>query len=317
VRGLHWLSCRLLGTQQAAPPRRLEPASAETMAELLKKLPRATLPQQLLSGPMTFSFAPCSNLCLYLFGVATCLQRATNFDQARASFSYRGVSSGSLVAGAMALNADIAGLYEACLGMLAAINVRRWGWVGAYSQTIREVCVRAMEGKDVKQATAGEKLRLGTTLLSPLPSYHEVSAYETPLDLQQAVLASCFIPVVWEDPIWLRDLGPCLDGGASGFAIDGDVVVSPYHSSVPDLGPEVEYPRALVFQPIDARDMLKLFEDGYRDCLRWIEAGCPSSREQRRTAIAAAVGGGFNTLLMEGWATFLEVSGLRNKAGAK
>lgn len=306
-------ACSLLGRTQEPPPRRLRPASGESMAELLQTLPRVTLPETLLSHPVALSFAPCSNLCLYMFGAAACLQRATNFEDAKPGLCYRGVSSGSVVAAVLAVNADVPDLFERCLGLLDAINVRRWGWIGAYSATIREIVRRAASGKKVSLETAGGKLSVGTTVLSPWPCFHEVTAFESSFSLQQAVLASCFIPVVWEDSVWLQGVGPCLDGGASGFMVNGDIVVSPYHSNLPEVGPPVEYPRQLVFQPIDAGDMLRLFEDGYRDCAQWIDAGCPSRRDERQRAIDSMGGGGIAALLREGWSTLLEVSGVRQK----
>merc|ERR1712154_518163 len=154
---------------------------------------------------------------------------------------------------------------------------------------------------------------MGTTVLNLLPGHHEITKFDSFADLQQAVLASCFIPMVWEEVIWLPGIGPCVDGGASSYMVDGDVVMSPNHDSISDVAPAVEFPRHFFFHPIDARDMLRLFEEGYRDCARWIDAGCPSKREVRQAAIATMVGGGVGTLLNKGLTTFLEVVGLRNK----
>ena len=39
-----------------------------------------------------------------------------------------------------------------------------------------------------------------------------------------SVLTIRIQPATLQEPIWLKDLGPCLDGGPFGFLIDGDVV---------------------------------------------------------------------------------------------
>lgn len=279
----------------------------------MDQLPRVTLPSDWCHRPIMLSFAPCSNLCLYMFGAAACLQRASNFSAVQNQFRYHGISSGALVAAVLAVNADVPALFEKCMGLLDDLNIRRWGWIGAYSRTIRAIVQQAVRDRDVSEAFAPGKVRIGTTAFTPLPSLHEITSCETGTVLEQAILASCYIPVVWEDAIWLPDIGPCLDGGASGFLVDGDVVFGPYHSNHPDVGPAEEYPRQLVFQPVDARDMLRLFEDGYRDCARWIQAGCPSRQAERHRLLTEQSCGGALTMLREGLATFLEVTGVRKK----
>ena len=105
--------------------------------------------------------------------------------------------------------------------------------------------------------------------------------------------------------------GPAWDGGITCFLNPhDDFLFGPYHSQCPDVCPAVEYPRQLVFQPVDRRDLLRLFEDGYRDCARWVEAGCRSRQAERKDLI---LGGGLRVLIREGCATFLEVCGIREK----
>lgn len=324
-----WLVCRwctlvfqlclglaglVFGRTQSPPPCRLRPPSQEKIGDLLEELPRVTLPKRMTEGTTTLAFAPCSNLCIYVFGVAACLRRATNFAEVEPHLRYHGVSSGALVAVSMAMGKDLQALFEECVGLLGILNVRRGGWIGAYSRTIRQIVHSSASGKsneEIHEATAEGRVSLGVTVLDPLPTQHQITNCASSKELEDAVLASCYIPVVWEQTIWLKDLGLCIDGGASGFLLDGDVVISPYHSNVPDVGPIDEYPRQLVFQPVDARDMVRLFEDGYQDCVRWVEGGCRSQRSvrQAKLQISSSVG----ALLREGMDTFLEVAGIRNK----
>lgn len=43
---------------------------------------QVTLPERFAEG-FVLSFAPCSNLCLYMLGAAACLQRASNFQSVK------------------------------------------------------------------------------------------------------------------------------------------------------------------------------------------------------------------------------------------
>jgi len=306
--------CTLMGWirgKQKPPPRRLPSPTAGSINDLMQKLPRVTLPKNILGHPVTLAFAPCANLCTYMFGAVACLQRSTNYEDLKPNLRCSGVSSGSLVAAAATLHTDAAELFSKALPLFEASCERRGGWIGVYSRIIREVARMAASGKAVQEATSGGRLRIGVTALDPLPFFHEVTEYKSSLDIQEAILASCSVPIVFEQTIWLPGLGPCLDGGASRFVVDGDFVFSPYKSSTPDLGPEKEYSRQLVFGTVHAEDMLRLFEDGYRDCARWVEAGCPSRKEERSKAIEST--NNVSTLFKEGWDTLLEVTGIRVK----
>eukprot|EP00927_Polykrikos_kofoidii_P051040 TRINITY_DN44855_c0_g1_i1.p1 TRINITY_DN44855_c0_g1~~TRINITY_DN44855_c0_g1_i1.p1 ORF type:complete len:354 (+),score=52.69 TRINITY_DN44855_c0_g1_i1:105-1166(+) len=319
--------CRLvvslvLGGKQAPPPQRLPAPSCNSFDGLLAQLPRAKLPTEAFAEGTVIAFEPCSNLCLYNFGVAACLQRATNFDEVRPRLCFAGTSSGAIVAAFLALNADICDLFPKCAHLLGDINNRVGGWIGAYSKTIRQLIRKAGSDRDIQAALSGERLRVNITELNPLPQARELRNFASQRDLEQGVLASCYIPVVWEEPIWLSGgVGPCLDGGATRFLIDGDFVFGPYHSNIPDLCPETEYPRQLVFQPVDLQDLYRLFEDGYRDALRWIENGCPSRKAERMKTLFDEKGntsrGNIRVLLSEASSTFLEVAGIREKPSIK
>lgn len=58
---------------------------------------------------------------------------------------------------------------------------------------------------------------------------------------------------------------------------------------------------------VDAQDMLRLFEDGYRHCVSWIQQGCPSRRSERQAVWAEPGSGSPKTLVMEGWKTLREL----------
>jgi len=305
----------IVDPSQPPPPQRLEPPSCGDLSKLVE-LPRLQLPTEAFADGAVLAFEPCSNLCIYNFGVAACLQRAVNFEEIRPRLRFAGTSSGALVAAFLALDADICSLFPKCVELLDGINTRRCGWVGVYSRTIRELVRTAGAGRDVRTALAGARLRIKVTEFAPLPSARELVEFNSQHELEQSVLASCYIPVVWEEPIWLPGIGPCLDGGAAGFLVNGDFVFGPYHSNLPDVGPVVEYVRQLVFQPVDEQDIIRLFEDGYRDCAAWIRQGCPSKSQERARKLFGAQSTALDNvkvLIAETAATFLEVAGIRNK----
>ena len=85
-------------------------------------------------------------------------------------------------------------------------------------------------------------------------------------------------------------------------------MLSPYHCHAADVFPREEYPRALVFNLQHADDTLVLFEEGYLDALRWLEAGAPSRRDERAQMARAPVASG-RALLHEGVRVLLELCG--------
>ena len=68
-------------------------------------------------------------------------------------------------------------------------------------------------------------------------------------------------------------------------------VVSPYHAHNAEIFPAIEYPTALVFSLVHSDDVLKLFEDGYLDTVRWLEGHAPSREPQRRAAETQSAAG--------------------------
>jgi len=304
------------------PPSSLLPAPLansveELVAGLEREFPDVVLPDTLVAekdGPhVAVAFVPCSNLCLYAFGAAACLQRAKNYEQLRPRLRFLGTSSGALVAVALALDVDVPKLFERCLDDLDTLNARVGGWIGAYSVTISGIVEAMCRLTPAPKAheRASEGLQISVTALDPLPSRREITHFDSDSAVVNTLLASCYIPIVWEWPVWLPSLGLCLDGGASGFLVDGDLVVGPYHSCLPDVKPRVEFPRHLVFQPVGRSDLLRLFEEGWRDAARWAATG-HTNRAQRVEKMQSSLSG-VRTMLHEGLQTFLEVTGIKQK----
>merc|ERR1712194_127555 len=128
---------------------------------------------------------------------------------ARKEMRFSGRSSGSLVAAVLALDADVPELFERFVLLLDELNVRRGGWIGAYSGAIRAIVHGAASGKDFSAVNVGGTLSIGTTVFCPAPCLQEIVEYQSSFDLEQSVLASCYIPAVWEEVIWLPGVGPC------------------------------------------------------------------------------------------------------------
>eukprot|EP00747_Dinoflagellata_sp_TGD_P021546 gnl/TRDRNA2_/TRDRNA2_128561_c1_seq1.p1 gnl/TRDRNA2_/TRDRNA2_128561_c1~~gnl/TRDRNA2_/TRDRNA2_128561_c1_seq1.p1 ORF type:complete len:185 (-),score=30.61 gnl/TRDRNA2_/TRDRNA2_128561_c1_seq1:30-584(-) len=141
---------------------------------------------------------------------------------------------------------------------------------------------RASRGKDLAEQAKG-KLQVAVTHFDPLPRTAIVAEFANEQELVTSVLASCYIPVAYEEPIRLRGLNLCIDGCAINFFPSAKFVVSPYHCHLADIEPVAEYPRTMVFNLLHGDDILRLFEDGYLDTVRWLQEGT-RSREKLRTA---------------------------------
>merc|ERR1711920_966812 len=110
-----------------------------------------------------------------------------------------------------------------------------------YSKSVRgilhdEMVAAQSMGLSPLQAATG-RLAVSVTDLCPAPRHVEVTSFESDKELLDSVLASCYIPVAYEDPIWLRRLGFCIDGCICSFLPNTRCVVSPYHCHQADISP--------------------------------------------------------------------------------
>ena len=79
---------------------------------------------------------------------------------------------------------------------MATLNHRRGGWLGAYSTTIRQILRHATSASvSVEPGT----LQVGVTAFDVAPQLKEIKDFQSAKDVEETVLASCYIPVVWEE----------------------------------------------------------------------------------------------------------------------
>jgi len=233
----------------------------------------------------TITFGPCANLMIYTGGVACCLRRCPNYSEVAPKMRFYGNSCGAFVASVMAADLDMLDFLPEMLSWTERFHGRLWGLVGAYSASISAIVWSIFSKPECFEAARG-RLSIGVTTFSPLPGRVAVSGFDTAKELATTLLGSCYIPVAFEEPQWSEKHGPLWDGGIFDFASQGDVVVSPYHLSMPDVGPETEYPRSFSFFPPHEADAVSLFEDGYMDCLRWLQNGAPRRKQEREDAFS-------------------------------
>jgi len=226
------------------------------------------------------SFGPCANLMIYTAGVACCLQRCPNYAEVFPRLRFYGVSCGAFVASTMAANCDMLTMLPEMMAWTVKFQGRLWGLIGAYSETITDICWRLFSEPSRFESARG-RLGIGVTAFRPSPERVAVESFGSANELVTTLLGSCYIPVAFETPQWSEDMGPLWDGGILEFQTHGDVVVSPYESLVPDVFPRSPYPRKFTFFSPHQRDAVRIFEDGYMDCLRWLEAGAPTRTAER------------------------------------
>mmetsp|Transcript_5012 Transcript_5012/g.12225 ORF Transcript_5012/g.12225 Transcript_5012/m.12225 type:complete len:476 (+) Transcript_5012:71-1498(+) len=236
------------------------------------------------------SFGPCANLMIYNSGVACCLQRCPNYAKVFPRLRFYGVSCGAFVASVMAANYDMLFMMPEMMAWTAKFQGRLWGLIGAYSETISDICWRLFSDPSRYENAKG-RLGIGVTAFKPSPARVAVDSFDSANELVTTLLGSCYIPVAFETPQWSEKLGPLWDGGILEFQTHGDIVVSPYENTMPDIFPAKPYPRNFTFFSPHHCDSVRIFEDGYMDCLRWLEAGAPT-RAAERDALRSAGGGG-------------------------
>eukprot|EP00933_Yihiella_yeosuensis_P030422 TRINITY_DN24062_c0_g2_i1.p1 TRINITY_DN24062_c0_g2~~TRINITY_DN24062_c0_g2_i1.p1 ORF type:complete len:397 (+),score=69.45 TRINITY_DN24062_c0_g2_i1:43-1191(+) len=252
----------------------------------LEKLPKAPkLPSSFSEEEFSLAFAGCANLMIYMAGVTYALQQAPGSDSVK--WRLHGGSSGALLASAFALGLDSSKFLLKCHKRFVEQRCRFGGCLGVYSQEIRGILESSIAeeraaGRD-PLAQANGRLEVSVTYFDPTPQHTIVREFKSDRNLIDVVLASCYIPVAYEDPIVLPGLGFCIDGCALNFLPNANCVISPWHCQEGDITPKEEYPGTLVFNLIHGEDLLRLFEDGYLDCVRWLEDGAPSKASFRDT----------------------------------
>uniref|UniRef100_A0A7S4VKK4 PNPLA domain-containing protein n=1 Tax=Alexandrium monilatum TaxID=311494 RepID=A0A7S4VKK4_9DINO len=244
---------------QRLPPPRWLSVSAEGRLVGLEQLP--ALPA-LPFVEMEVAFAGCANLAMYMYGVAYALQQAPGSGSVR--WTYSGASSGAFVAAPFAMGINCADVLLNAHRRFVKERERVGGCIGVYSCNVRGILHDEIEaarsaGLDPLQAADG-RLAVSVTSLSPHPTHTVVTEFRSDQALLDAVLASCYIPVAYEQPIVLDGLGFCIDGCVSAFLPNTRCVVSPYHCHLADVTPTEEYEGTLVFNLLHGDDVLRLFE---------------------------------------------------------
>lgn len=139
--------------------------------------------------------------------------------------------------------------------------------------------------------------------------YLVASEFESVEQVCDAVLASCFIPVAYEEMIIYKDFGFIVDGCLSAPPLQADIVISPYEEHLPDVCPKESFPTSLVFSLLHKDDVVSLFEKGYLDAVEWINNGCVT-REPEREKIFGDTKLGVMALVMVGVRCLLEIAGM-------
>jgi len=234
--------------------------------------------------------AGAANLTLYELGAAYALQRATAQTTATAGsvplWQLRSASSGILCAMPFALGVDCVSVMWELRRQYVLRRCRLGGCIGIFSCSVRSTLRLVVElahkmGLENPSSHCDGRLFVDVTQFTPLPKSKTVSKFGGEDHLIDVGLASSYIPVVFEEPITLPDLGLCLDGVILNPHPNAQFVISPFHDHLPDITPAKEYPTALLFNTLHGDDVLRLFEDGYLDCMRWLEAGAPSRTDER------------------------------------
>jgi len=258
----------------------------------------------------TITFGPCANLMIYTGGVACCLRRCPNYKDVAPQLRFHGASCGAFIAAVMAADVELVEMLPEMISWTRRFKGRLWGLVGAYSSSITAIVWRVFSSPEACQQ-ACRCLSIGVTAFSPLPTGLILDSFSTASELVTAVLGSCYIPIAFEVAQWSPTLGPLWDGGLFDFASQGDLVVSPYESVLPDVYPQEAYPKCFSFFPPHEADAVALFEDGYMDCLRWLQEGAPMRPSVRQETFGTGSGDSsikqLQPLLLEGKRLLLEL----------
>lgn len=306
----------LLAPDKDRAPRRLqhEPRFLSADERGISGLDRLPAVPPIPSHIRTVAIAGCANLAMYTFGAAYALQRAPNYATrlAEGGLVASGGSSGAFVAAPLAMGIDCARMLRLCHAAFARHRRRFGGCVGIYSQSVRGVLAQAIAEADdgpLEKLRLGGRLLVSVTRFAPQPVHAVVSSFADTEEVLDAVLASCYIPIAYESPVVVRGLGFCIDGCALSFLPTADAVISPYHCHTAEVSPGEQYPHAMVFNLLHGSDILRLFEDGYLDTVRWLEGGGASRDAERRAKVSGKRCASTRALVAEGVRVALDLVG--------
>lgn len=216
------------------------------------------------------SFAGCSWLLTYHLGVGKCFQERLDTSKIK----FLGASSGSIAALLMAGGIDGEEAFRFAVELGRDAKKRRWGPVGRMTHYLTTGLNRFVPA-DAHLTTRG-RLKISVT---ELPFFrnrlYPLNHPQSNDELIQYILASCYIPVYYEKPVFLGGR-PCIDGGITDNCpiLNADTIrVSPkprWHKLKVQIGPKEEPPLHHAFIP-NLDTMHLYFEKGYEDARIFLE----------------------------------------------
>ena len=210
------------------------------------------------------SFAGCSWLLTYHLGVGKFIQKKLDPDD----FCFAGASSGSIAALTMATGIDVEESYAFIHEKASESQSRILGPFGRMTGYLKEGFLRLLP-KNASESAA-DRLFVSVTELPLFKNrLFQASDVHTNEDILQAVLASCYIPLYYERPVFFEGRF-CIDGGLTDNCprpvMDTITVCPPtrFHKNRADIHPPTVSLLKHAFLP--KTDILKtLFDQGIKD----------------------------------------------------
>lgn len=232
------------------------------------------------SSKVSFSFSGRSWLVFYELGVAQTLRDHVK-QHILDECVFLGASSGALVAAAMALDLDLQYTKNVMKERALAASKRLFGPISGMSRVLKnslqEILPRSVSG-------LSDRLRISLTdafTLEPVTS----NRFESKEDLIDHILASCYIPLLYETPTRVRG-HLYIDGTLSDETpiIDELTVTSSPTSPKANISPATGRYQSIsqYFPSTDAKAIEQMFEDGKRDALKWL---CDAVEEGNLTSL--------------------------------
>jgi len=220
---------------------------------------------------ISFGFSGCAWLITYELGVARYLK--TNLPQeVFHSAKFTGTSSGSFIAAALATDTDLNKTRNVIHSLRKQADASWFGPFGNCSALVKKGLQEMVQPGIYKKAN--DRLYISITeqghSFLPIAQNRLVSQFNSDEELVKSLLASCYIPGYYEEPVFINNK-VCLDGGFSNNRprIDArTIVVSPYSSSSANIKPtkvDFSFLDAFVFIPT-VEKMKEMEEMGYFDC---------------------------------------------------
>ncbi|KAJ3321014.1 hypothetical protein HDV06_004673 [Boothiomyces sp. JEL0866] len=216
---------------------------------------------------ISFSFCDTNWLFFYQLGVAECLIDCVNPSILHSSL-FVGTGTGAIVATILALELDIHQIQLILMNFVSELSKKPFGYISVLSENWREKLEEI-----IPEIAVPKNLYISLTNFDTFDN-HITNIYRSRSELIDAILASCYTPILYESPVKIKN-SFYINGSFSKYMpiLDGLTITVSAHKDEADICPSITRytPIQTHFPSHDLKTLELQIVDGYKDTKRWLK----------------------------------------------